>query len=172
MAELRHHREVLKEFVRELDMEGGKFINTLENLLDDIGTEKVSQLYGPDAAEIWQSSVLREKLEQRLRGNCVQQFIDGSERVLDILTTLREKFQIPEDRSLVSYSQSSPTSSANMPSRLQNSLPKSSAKFSIFQCSKNTENLKYQPSGGSTPTYHSSSIPPSFPPPHQHLLQK
>lgn len=82
-------------------MEGGKFINTLENLLDDLGTEKVSQLYGPDANEIWQSGVLREKLEQRLRGACVQQFIDGSGRVLEILTVMREKFQIPEDRALV-----------------------------------------------------------------------
>jgi hypothetical protein len=35
---MRHYRSLLKEFIRELDMENAKFINTCENLFEDAGT--------------------------------------------------------------------------------------------------------------------------------------
>jgi hypothetical protein len=50
---MRHYRSLLKEFIRELDMENAKFINTCENLFEDAGTEQLSDLLPNPTPEIW-----------------------------------------------------------------------------------------------------------------------
>ncbi|TGZ82117.1 hypothetical protein EX30DRAFT_215677 [Ascodesmis nigricans] len=93
IKEMRHYREVLKEFIRECDMESAKFINTCENLFEDIAPEHVSELTSPSGAPaIWKSESIQSRLRARLKGNCVQQFADAAERIMAILENMKLKF--------------------------------------------------------------------------------
>jgi hypothetical protein len=53
LQDMRHYQSLLKEFIRELDMENAKFINTSENLFEDAGTEQLSDLLPNSTPEIW-----------------------------------------------------------------------------------------------------------------------
>lgn len=89
---MRHHREVLKEFIREIDMESAKFINTCENLFEDVAPEHVAELTTHCAPDVWRSESVQSRLRARLKGNCVQQFSDSAEKLMTILENMRVKF--------------------------------------------------------------------------------
>jgi hypothetical protein len=97
LQDMLHYKLLLKEFIRELDMENAKFINTCENLFEDTSPEDLSKLLSEPAPEIWKSAAIQAKLKSRLRPACIRQFTEAAESLNIALEKLKGKFPKEDD---------------------------------------------------------------------------
>lgn len=101
--DMRHHASLLKEFSIELDTEHAKFLNTCENLLQDVvmvSPAELSELL-QQGSEKWRSPDLQSRLESRLRLHSAKQFVLSIEAMDEILRELKELFPITGDEGKV-----------------------------------------------------------------------
>ena len=97
MQEMRHHRHVLDEFSRELDMENVKFVNTCFDLLEDaVTSDELSSLMNDPGGDFWKAKDLQVKLHGRLRSHSIPHFVRAMETLKEIVDELNEKFGINE----------------------------------------------------------------------------
>ena len=100
---MRHHACLLKEFSIELDTEHAKFLNTCENLLQDvvmISPAELTELL-QQGSEKWRLPDLQSRLESRLRLHSAKQFVLSVEAMDKILGELKERFPITGDEGKV-----------------------------------------------------------------------
>ena len=85
---IRHHKQNLKEFRREIDMQLCIFHDTCCKLLGEetTNTEMKALMNDPQAVRI--------KLDGRLRSHAIQPFIDAVEKLREIFQELNDKFSI------------------------------------------------------------------------------
>lgn len=99
IADMRHHRRVLEQFCRELDMEKCKFLNTCEGLFEDMVTaEEFDLLMSDPGGKIWSTALFQEKLSTRMRRHSIIQFLRAVEALRDTLDELNEKFTVEEGK--------------------------------------------------------------------------
>jgi hypothetical protein len=99
MNEMRHHQHVLDEFIRELDMERTKFVDTCYNLFEDTITgDELSSLMDDPSGECWRNEFFQRKLENRLRHHCVPDFVQAVETLKKVLDELNERFCVDEKK--------------------------------------------------------------------------
>jgi hypothetical protein len=99
MNEMRHHRHVLDEFIRELDMERIKFVDTCYDLFEDTVTgDELSSLIDDPGGECWKDESFQRKLEVRLRHHCVPHFVQAVRTLKEVLDELNERFCVDEKK--------------------------------------------------------------------------
>jgi hypothetical protein len=89
-----HYSQLLKEFQIEVDTEHVKFLNTCENILQDVVSPSVLVELLKPGSERWGSPDLRKELETQLRERSVKQFllcVEGLNAVLEDLNRMFPK---------------------------------------------------------------------------------
>lgn len=98
-----HHASLLKEFSIELDTEHAKFVNTYENLLQDVATTSSAEPseLRQEGSEKWRSPGLQSRLESQLRLSSAKQFVLSVEAMDKILRELKKLFPMTPDEGKV-----------------------------------------------------------------------
>lgn len=95
--DMRHHRHILDEFVRELDMEFCKFANTCDDLFEGVVTaEEVLNLRAH--SELWSDKDAQAKMTVRLSPLSIEQFKRAVETLNATLNDLKKRFVVDETK--------------------------------------------------------------------------
>ena len=99
MQDMRHHRHILDEFVRELDMESCKFANTCDDLFEGVvSAEEVSNLRTRSEQDLWSDKAVQAKMTERLRPHSIKQFKKAVEALNATLNDLTKRFVVDETK--------------------------------------------------------------------------
>lgn len=93
-----HYQEVLKDFIRELEMERTKFSEVCYHILDDVQTMPDDLQAQYLRADFWKLPVVQCILEKHLKPAPAAAFAEGAVKTNDVLQALGKKFPKLENR--------------------------------------------------------------------------